>query len=140
MGIEYTLSIIKPDAVRKQLIGKIITRLEDAGLRVVGAKMVHMGREQAEQFYDVHKDKPFFSNLVSFMTSGPVVVMVLKGEGAITCNREVMGATNPEEAAAGTLRSDFAESIDANIVHGSDSPETAEREIQFFFSTEEIFG
>src|SRR5690606_241963 len=128
MAIERTLSIIKPDAVAKNVIGKIYTRFEDAGLKIVAAKMQQLSREQAEGFYAEHKERPFFKDLVDFMTSGPVVVQVLEGEDAIAKNRELMGATNPKEAAPGTIRADFAESIDANAVHGSDSPASAERE------------
>ena len=138
MAIERTLSIIKPDAVAKNAIGAIIARFEDAGLRVVAARMLHLGRGQAEGFYAVHKERPFFRELVDFMTSGPVLVQVLEGENAIERNREVMGATNPAEAAAGTIRADFASEITENAVHGSDSPENAEIEIAFFFSQEDI--
>ena len=133
MAVERTLSIIKPDAVAKNVIGEIYSRFEKAGLRIVAAKMLHLSQEQAGGFYDVHKERPFFKDLVEFMTSGPVVVQVLEGEGAIAKNREVMGATNPKEAAPGTIRADFASTIDENAVHGSDAPETAEREIGFFF-------
>ena len=138
MAIEHTLSIIKPDAVQKNVIGEIIARFEKANLRVVAAKMLHLSREQAEQFYAVHKERPFFNDLVNFMISGPVLVQALAGENAVAKNRDVMGATNPQEAAPGTIRKDFADSIDANAVHGSDSPETAEQEIKFFFNAEEI--
>lgn len=138
MAVERTLSIIKPDAVAKNVIGKIISRFEDAGLRIVAAKMLHLTQEQAEGFYAEHKERPFFADLVAFMTSGPVVVQVLEGENAIALNRELMGATNPKEAAKGTIRADFAESIDANAVHGSDSPASAEREIAYFFKDSEI--
>jgi nucleoside-diphosphate kinase len=138
MSNEQTLSIIKPDAVAKNVIGKIISRFEDAGLKVVAAKMMQLSREQAEGFYAVHKDRPFFNALVNFMIEGPVFVQVLQGENAIKKNRDIMGATNPKEAAAGTIRADFAESIDANAVHGSDSPETAKQEIAFFFKAQEI--
>ena len=138
MATQRTLSIVKPDAVAKNVIGEIITRFEKAGLRVVAAKMLHLSREQAEGFYAEHKERPFFGDLVGFMTSGPVVVQVLEGENAIAANRELMGATNPKEAAVGTIRADFAESIDANAVHGSDSPASAEREVAYFFSAEEI--
>lgn len=130
---ERTLSIIKPDAVAKNVIGKIYTRFEDAGLKIVAARMMHLTKEQAEEFYGVHKDRPFFNDLVSFMTQGPVMVQALEGENAILKNRDLMGATNPAEAAPGTIRADFAESIDANAVHGSDAPETAKVEISFFF-------
>jgi|SRR5690625_127972 len=140
MAIERTLSIIKPDAVGKNVIGQIITRFEDAGLTVVAAKMVHLSRQEAEGFYAVHKDRPFFNDLVDFMVSGPVFVQVLEGEDAIAKNRELMGATNPKEAAAGTIRADFAESIDANAVHGSDAPETAVQEIAFFFPSSQIYS
>lgn len=138
MAIERTLSIIKPDAVAKNVIGKIYTRFEDAGLKIVAAKMQQLSREQAEGFYAEHKERPFFKDLVDFMTSGPVVVQVLEGEDAISKNRELMGATNPKEAAPGTIRADFAESIDANAVHGSDSPASAEREVAYFFQPGEI--
>ncbi len=140
MAIERTFSIIKPDATKRNLTGKIIDRFEEAGLRVVASKRIHMTREQAEGFYGVHKERPFFNDLCSFMTSGPVVVQVLEGENAIAKNREVMGATNPKDAAAGTIRADFAESIEANSVHGSDAPETAAEEIKFFFTDAEIVG
>ena len=133
MAFERTLSIIKPDAVAKNVIGEIYNRFEKAGLRLVAAKMLHLSREQAGAFYEVHKERPFYNDLVDFMTSGPVVVQTLEGENAISKNREVMGATNPKEAAPGTIRSDFASSIDENAVHGSDAPETAVREIAFFF-------
>lgn len=138
MATERTLSIVKPDAVSKNVIGNIYSRFEKAGLQIVAARMMHLSREQAEGFYDVHKDKPFFNDLVEFMTSGPVMVQVLEGEGAIAKNREVMGATNPKEAEPGTIRADFATTIDENAVHGSDAPETAEREIAFFFKPEEL--
>jgi nucleoside-diphosphate kinase len=140
MTIERTLSIIKPDAVKKNVIGKIIARFEQANLRVVAAKMVHLSVEKAQEFYAVHKGRPFFNDLVNFMASGPVLVQVLEGDNAITRNREVMGATNPKEAAAGTIRADFADSIDENAVHGSDAPETAKEEISFFFSPDTIFS
>ncbi len=140
MAVERTLSIIKPDAVARNAIGEILARFERSGLRIVAARMVQMSTEQAESFYAVHRERPFFHDLVGFMTSGPVLVQVLEGEEAIRKNREIMGETNPKEAAAGTLRHDFAESIDANAVHGSDSPETAEREIDFFFKADEIFS
>lgn len=136
--MERTLSIIKPDAVGKNVVGQIIARLEKAGLRIVAAKMQHLAREQAEAFYAVHKERPFFGELCDFMTSGPVMIMALEGENAIKVNREVMGATNPAEAAPGTIRADFASSIDANAVHGSDAPETAEVEVAFFFGNDEI--
>jgi nucleoside-diphosphate kinase len=133
MTIMRTLSIIKPDAVAKNVIGKIYSRFEEAGLKIVAAKMQHLSREQAEGFYAVHKERPFFNDLVEFMISGPVMIQVLEGDEAITKNRDLMGATNPKEAAAGTIRADFADSIDANAVHGSDAPETAAVEIAFFF-------
>jgi len=138
MAIERTISIIKPDAVAKNHIGEIVSRFEKAGLRVVAAKMLHLSREQAEGFYEVHKERPFYNDLVSFMTSGPVLVQVLEGEDAIAKNREVMGATNPKEAAPGTIRADFASGIEENAVHGSDGPDTARTEIGFFFEDHEI--
>ncbi len=138
MAVERTLSIIKPDAVGENAIGQIIGRFEEAGLRVVGAKMLHLSDAVAGGFYAEHKERPFYLDLVAFMTSGPVVVQVLEGEGAIGRNRELMGATNPQEAAAGTIRADFAQSIDANAVHGSDSAASAEREISYFFASSEI--
>ena len=138
MALQRTLSIIKPDAVAKNAIGEITARLEKAGLRVVASRMISLSREAAEGFYAEHRERPFFGDLVAFMTSGPVVVQVLQGEDAIARNRELMGATNPREAAPGTIRADFAESIDANAVHGSDSPASAEREIAYFFSVGEI--
>ncbi|OZG73841.1 nucleoside-diphosphate kinase [Hahella sp. CCB-MM4] len=138
MAVERTLSIIKPDAVAKNVIGEIYSRFEKAGLRIVAAKMLHLSQEQAEGFYAEHKERPFFPDLVAFMTSGPVVVQVLEGEGAIGLNRQLMGATNPKEAEAGTIRADFADSIDANAVHGSDSAASAEREVAYFFSENEI--
>ena len=138
MTVERTLSIIKPDAVAKNVIGEIIARFEQAGLTIVAAKMLHLTKEQAEGFYAEHKERPFFGALVEFMTSGPVVVQVLEGEGAVLKNRELMGATNPQEAEAGTIRSDFAKSIDANAVHGSDSTESAAREVAYFFEDSEI--
>ena len=137
--MEKTLSIIKPDAVSKNLLGKILDRFESSGLKIVAIKMLHLDQDMAEGFYAEHKGKPFFDKLINFMTSGPVVVQVLSGENAIKANRELMGNTNPEEAASGTIRSDFAESIDANAVHGSDSSESAEREISYFFTESEIF-
>ena len=140
MALERTFSIIKPDATKRNLTGKIIAKFEDAGLRVVASKRVRLSREQAEGFYSVHKDRPFFGELVDFMMSEPVVVQVLEGENAIAKNREVMGATNPAEAADGTIRKDFALSIGENSVHGSDAPETAAEEIKFFFSDAEIVG
>lgn len=140
MAIERTFSIIKPDATARNLTGKIVARFEDAGLRIVASKRIHMTREQAEGFYGVHKERPFFNDLVTFMISGPVVVQVLEGDDAIARNREIMGATNPADAADGTIRKDFAESIEANSVHGSDAPETAAEEIKFFFTDAEIVG
>jgi nucleoside-diphosphate kinase len=140
MTVEKTLSIIKPDAVAKNAIGEIISRFEKAGLRVAGAKMLHLSKTQAEQFYSVHKERPFFGGLVSFMSSGPVLVQVLEGKDAIAQNRQIMGATNPKDAAPGTIRADFADSIDHNAVHGSDAPETAQQEIAFFFKPEEILS
>ena len=138
MATERTFSIVKPDAVAKNVIGEIYSRFEKNGLRIIAAKMLHLTREQAEGFYAVHKERPFFNDLVSFMISGPVVVQVLEGENAIAKNRELMGATNPKEAAPGTIRADFADSIDENAVHGSDAAETAKEEIAFFFSDDEI--
>ncbi len=138
--VERTLSIIKPDATRRNIVGKIIAKIEEAGLRIVAQKRVRWTRYQAEQFYAVHKDKPFFNDLVEFMTSGPIVLQVLEGENAIAKYREVMGATNPKEAAPGTIRAEFAESIEANSVHGSDSPENAAKEIALCFDGSEIVG
>jgi nucleoside-diphosphate kinase len=138
MAIERTLSIIKPDAVEKQVIGKIIDRFESNGLRIAGMKKIKLTKEDASTFYAVHKDRPFFNDLVEYMTSGPVVVMVLEGEDAVAKNRKLMGATNPKEAEPGTIRADFAESIEANAVHGSDSLENAQKEIRFFFAEREI--
>ncbi len=138
MALERTFSIVKPDAVAKNVIGQIYARFEQAGLKVVASKMLQLSREQAEGFYAVHKERPFYNDLVSFMMSGPVMVQVLEGENAILKNREVMGATNPAEADAGTIRKDFADSIDENAVHGSDAPETAAEEIKFFFSDAEL--
>ncbi len=138
MAIERTLSIIKPDGVGKNLIGEIYRRFESGGLRIVAARMLHLSREQAEGFYAVHSERPFFSDLVEFMTSGPVMVQVLEGEHAIARNRELMGATNPKDAAPGTIRADFAQTVDENIVHGSDGPATAKAEIEFFFAADEI--
>lgn len=138
MAVERTLSIIKPDAVAKNLIGEISSRLETAGLRIVAAKMLHLTKEQADGFYAVHRERPFFSDLVKFMTSGPVLVQVLEGESAIAKNREVMGTTDPKEAAPGTIRADFADNVERNAVHGSDGPETARIEIAYFFSDGEI--
>jgi len=138
MAVERTLSIIKPDAVAKNVIGKIYSRFESKGLKIVASKMQHLSQEKAEGFYAEHKERPFFGDLVKFMTSGPVVVQVLEGENAIATHRDLMGATNPKEAEEGTIRADFAESIDANAVHGSDSPESAAREIAYFFSNEDL--
>jgi nucleoside-diphosphate kinase len=139
MAIERTLSIIKPDAVSKNLIGQIYTRLERAGLTIVAARMLHLTAQQAQEFYRVHRERPFYGDLVKFMTSGPIMVQVLQGENAIARNREIMGATNPREAAAGTIRADFAENVERNAVHGSDGSDTARTEIAFFFSDDEIF-
>ncbi len=138
MAVERTLSIIKPDAVAKNIIGEIFARFEKAGLRIVAARMLHLSREQAEGFYAVHKERPFFGELVEFMTSGPIMVQALEGENAIARNREVMGATNPKDAAPGTIRADFATEVTENAVHGSDGPDTAAQEIKFFFKTSEI--
>ncbi|HET6756882.1 MAG TPA: nucleoside-diphosphate kinase [Burkholderiales bacterium] len=133
MAVERTLSIIKPDAVRKNVIGQIISRFENAGLKIVAAKMLHLSRQEAEGFYAVHKARPFFASLVQFMVSGPILVAVLQGENAIQKNRQLMGATDPKQAAKGTIRADFAQSIEANAVHGSDEPDTAKFEIAYFF-------
>ncbi len=138
MSVERTLSIIKPDAVAKNVIGEIYSRFEKAGLKIVASKMLQLDDEKAGGFYAEHKGKPFYDDLVGFMTSGPIVVQVLEGESAISLNRDLMGATNPQEAAAGTIRADFAETIDANAVHGSDSPASAEREVSYFFDESEI--
>jgi nucleoside-diphosphate kinase len=138
MPVERTLSIIKPDAVARSVIGEIYTRFERAGLKIVAAKMTWLARPDAEGFYAVHRERPFFKDLVEFMTSGPVMIQVLEGDNAIAKNRDLMGATDPKKAAAGTIRADFAQSIDANAVHGSDGPETAETEIEFFFPPQEI--
>lgn len=138
MAVERTLSIIKPDAVAKNVIGKIYSRFEKAGLKIVGAKMAQLSRAEAEGFYAVHKARPFFNDLVNFMISGPVMIQVLEGENAVLMNRQLMGATNPKEAEAGTIRADFADSIDANAVHGSDSAENAAIEIAYFFSATEV--
>ncbi len=138
MAIERTFSIIKPDAVAKNHIGAIYNRFETAGLKIIASKMVHLSKEQAEGFYAEHSERPFFGALVEFMTSGPIMVQVLEGENAVLANREIMGATNPAEAARGTIRSDFADSIDENAVHGSDAVASAEREIAYFFSAEEL--
>ena len=140
MAIQRTFSIIKPDATKRNLTGKIIDKFESNGLRVIASKRIHLTQEQAEGFYGVHSERPFFADLVAFMTSGPVVVQVLEGEDAVLKNREIMGATNPADAEAGTIRKDFAESIEANSVHGSDAPETAAEEIRFFFTDAEIIG
>jgi len=140
MALERTLSIVKPDAVKKNVIGQILARFEAAGLRVVAARMMRLSRAQAEGFYAVHRERPFFRDLVDFMTSGPVLVQVLEGEGAIARNRDLMGATDPKKAAKGTLRADFADSIDANAVHGSDGPDTARVEIAYFFASCEVFS
>ena len=138
MAVERTLSIIKPDAVAKNVIGEIYSRFEKAGLQIVAARMLHLTAEQAGAFYEVHKERPFYKDLVEFMTSGPVMVQVLEGESAIAKNREVMGATNPKDAAPGTIRADFAKTVDENAVHGSDGPDTAKVEIAFFFKPEEL--
>ena len=138
MAVERTLSIIKPDAVGKNVIGSIIACFEKANLRPVAMKMMHLSREQAESFYEIHRERPFFNDLVEFMISGPVIVQVLEGENAVLHHRDVMGATNPQEAAAGTIRAEFASSIDENAVHGSDSLDNAKREIDFFFKAEEL--
>jgi nucleoside-diphosphate kinase len=138
MAVEQTLSIIKPDGVQKNLIGEIYGRFEKAGLQVVAARMMHLSTEQAQGFYAVHKERPFYDDLVSYMTSGPVMVQALEGENAVIKNRQIMGATNPAEAEAGTIRADFADSIEENIVHGSDAPDTAANEIAFFFGNDGI--
>lgn len=140
MAVQRTLSIIKPDATRRNLTGKINARFEEKGLRIVAQKRVQLTKAQAEAFYEVHRERPFYASLVSFMTSGPVVVQVLEGENAVQANRDIMGATDPSKAASGTIRKDFAESLEANSVHGSDSPENAAREVSFFFSETEIVG
>jgi len=140
MAVERTLSIIKPDAVKKNVIGQIIARFEEAGLMVVAARMKHLSRREAEGFYAVHRERPFFRDLVDFMISGPVLVQVLEGDNAITKNRDLMGATDPKKAARGTIRADFAASIDANAVHGSDGPETARTEIAYFFKPKEVIS
>ncbi len=140
MALERTFSIIKPDATARNITGKVVAKLEDAGLRVIASKRIQMSEDQAAGFYAVHAERPFYNDLVTFMTSAPVVVQVLEGENAIAKNREVMGATNPEEAAAGTIRAEFAENIERNSVHGSDGPATAKDEIAFFFKDEEIVG
>ena len=138
MAVERTLSIIKPDAVGKNVIGEIYTKFEQAGLKIIAARMMHLSKEKAEGFYAVHKERPFFNDLVEFMTSGPVIVQALEGENAIAAHREVMGATNPSEAAEGTIRATFATSIDENACHGSDAPETAKVEIDYFFSADDL--
>ena len=138
MANERTFSIIKPDAVARNLVGEIYRRFEQAGLRIIAARMVHLSQRQAEEFYGVHKSRPFFKDLVAFISSGPVMVQVLEGENAIARNREIMGATDPKKAAPGTIRADFAQSIDENAVHGSDAPETAQAEIAYFFATSEL--
>jgi nucleoside-diphosphate kinase len=140
MAVERTLSIIKPDAVAKNVIGQIYSRFEQAGLRIVAARMAHLSKSEAEGFYAVHRGRPFFNDLVSFMTSGPVMIQVLEGENAIVKNRDLMGATDPKKAASGTIRKDFAQSIDANAVHGSDAPDTAQVEIAYFFASSHIFS
>jgi len=140
MAIEHTLSIIKPDAVAKNVIGEIYSRFEKGGLTIIAAKMMHLSRAQAEGFYAVHKERPFFKDLVDFMISGPVMIQALEGENAITKNRDLMGATDPKKAAAGTIRADFADSIDANAVHGSDAPETAAVEVAFFFPGMNVYS
>jgi len=140
MALERTLSIVKPDAVAKNVIGEIYARFEKAGLKVVAAKMKHLSKQEAEGFYAVHRERPFFPALVNFMSSGPVMVQVLEGEGAVLKNRELMGATNPKDAAAGTIRADFADSIDANAVHGSDSLENAAIEIAYFFPATDVYA
>lgn len=138
MSVEQTLSIIKPDGVQKNLIGEIYGRFEKAGLEIVAARMIHLSRDQAEEFYGVHKELPFFNDLVSYMTSGPVMVQALRGAAAIQSNRDIMGATNPADADSGTIRADFAASIEENVVHGSDSPDTAAQEIAFFFGDDGV--
>ncbi|MBL4712803.1 MAG: nucleoside-diphosphate kinase [Gammaproteobacteria bacterium] len=138
MAIEQTISIIKPDAVAKNVIGEIYSRFEKGGLKIVAAKMLHLSQEKAEGFYAIHKERPFYKDLVAFMTSGPVMVQVLEGENAIAKHRDIMGATNPADAAPGTIRADFADSIDENAVHGSDAPETAKNEIAYFFTADEV--
>ncbi|MCG1054370.1 nucleoside-diphosphate kinase [Mycetohabitans sp. B5] len=140
MAIERTLSIIKPDAVAKNVIGQIYSRFEQAGLKIIAARMVHLSRADAEKFYAVHKERPFFKDLVEFMASGPVMIQVLEGDGAIAKNRELMGATDPKKAEKGTIRADFADSIDANAVHGSDAPETAAVEVAFFFPEVNVYS
>jgi len=138
VAVERTLSIIKPDGVGRNIIGEIYRRFEAGGLRIIAARMLHLTRDQAEGFYAVHRERPFFSDLVTFMTSGPVMVQVLEGDNAIALNRELMGATNPKDAAPGTIRADFADTVDENVVHGSDGPDTAKTEIDFFFKANDI--
>jgi nucleoside-diphosphate kinase len=138
MGLERTLSIVKPDGVRANLIGEVYRRFEKSGLSIIAARMLHLSQREAEGFYAVHRERPFFKDLVRYMSSGPVIVQVLEGEGAIAKNRDLMGATDPKKAAAGTIRADFANSIEQNVVHGSDAPETAAREIEYFFSTTQL--
>lgn len=140
MAVQQTFSIIKPDAVAQDVIGQIYSRFEQAGLKVVAARMMHLSAEQAGDFYGEHRERPFFKDLVEFMTSGPIMVQVLEGDDAVVKNRDIMGATNPKEAAPGTIRADFATEVSANAVHGSDSPESAAREIAFFFAPSEIFS
>jgi len=140
MALERTLSIVKPDAVKKNVVGQILARFEKAGLRIVAARMMHLSRAEAEGFYAVHRQRPFFKDLVDFMVSGPVLVQVLEGDNAIAKNRELMGATDPKKAEKGTIRADFADSIDANAVHGSDSAENARTEVAYFFPACEVFG
>jgi nucleoside-diphosphate kinase len=140
MAVQRTLSIVKPDAVAKNVIGQIYSRFEAAGLKIVAARMAHLSRQEAEGFYAVHKGRPFFNDLVSFMISGPVMIQVLEGENAIQKNRDLMGATDPKKADKGTIRADFAQSIDANAVHGSDAPETAATEIAYFFPASQVYG
>ena len=140
MALERTLSIVKPDAVAKNVVGQIYSRFEQAGLKVVAARMKHLSKQEAEGFYAVHRERPFFGALVNFMISGPVMIQVLEGEGAVLKNRDLMGATNPKDAAAGTIRADFADSIDANAVHGSDGPDTAKVEIAYFFPASQVFS
>ena len=140
MAVERTLSIIKPDAVAKNVIGKIYQRFEDAGLKIIAAKLVHLSRNEAEGFYAVHRERPFFKDLVDFMVSGPVMIQALEGENAIAKNRDLMGATDPKKAAPGTIRADFAASIDANAVHGSDGPDTAKVEIAYFFPASQVYS
>jgi nucleoside-diphosphate kinase len=135
---ERTLSIIKPDGVKKNLIGEVLSRFEKAGLKIVGTRMIHLSKQQAEQFYEIHKERPFYASLVEYMTSGPVVVSALQGDNAVQKNRDIMGATDPKKAAPGTIRRDFADSIEANVVHGSDGPDTAKNEIEFFFKPTDL--